>query len=132
MCVPCALPWFAALLARLGLAYPLFPTGGVRYALAALAIYRLVMLVCTDDGPFDVFLRIRERAGVYDRGADGQPTRALGRLLACPYCVGMWWATVIGMLALWPSLIGDVLIVIYGLAGAQALIQDRIYGGRDA
>ena len=93
----------------------------MRYALAALAIYRLVMLVCTDDGPFDVFLRIRERAGVYDRGADGQPTRALGRLLACPYCVGMWWATVIGMLALWPSLIGRLIVIMPG--GARALLR---------
>lgn len=53
--------------------------------LAMLAVYRLARLVADEDGPFDVFARLR---GAID------PDQAtwIGRGLVCPLCVGFWLA----------------------------------------
>ena len=50
--------------------------------LAVLATWRLSHLVAREDGPFDVVLRLRARAG------EGM----LGRLMDCPYCLSLWFA----------------------------------------
>ena len=50
--------------------------------LAVLATWRLSHLVAREDGPFDIVLRLRARAG------DGM----LGRLMDCPYCLSLWIA----------------------------------------
>ena len=95
----------------------------VRWILAALSCYRLAQLVTLDDGPADVFLRLREIAGAYQYGDDGRPARSIGRLLACPFCVGMWLATPCAALATWPSVWGDLVLAVFGIAGVQAAIQ---------
>jgi len=50
--------------------------------LCVLATWRLSHLVAREDGPFDVIVRLRARAG------DGM----LGRLMDCPYCLSLWIA----------------------------------------
>lgn len=95
----------------------------VRWALAALTCYRMAQLVALDDGPGDVFLRLRERAGAYQYGDDGRPFTSIGRLMACPFCIGVWAAVPCAALALWPSAVGDVILAVIGIAGAQAAIQ---------
>lgn len=64
----------------------------VKFLLATLACYRVVQLVVFDDGPFRLMDRIRVGVGCYEYGEDSQPQTILGRLLSCPYCVGMWMA----------------------------------------
>ncbi len=54
--------------------------GGV--SIASLAIWRLTHLFWGEDGPWDVFGRLRTMAG--DSG--------LGRLLDCFYCLSLWVA----------------------------------------
>lgn len=84
-----------------------------RLILAALATYRLAQLVAIDDGPGDVFRRLRGR---FVGGT-------VASLIHCPYCVGVYAAAVCGLLVLWPTRVGDVILVIFGLAGAQAWLQ---------
>lgn len=95
----------------------------VRWLLAALACYRLAQLIAIDDGPGDVCLRLRSLLGAYRRGADGRPDTSLGRLAACPYCLGMWLALPCAACALWPGITGDLALAVLGLAGAQAALQ---------
>lgn len=98
----------------------------VKFALAALAVFRLAELVAIDDGPFDIFLRLRTLAGSYDRDETGRAKSNLGRLLACPWCVGMWLAI---LPALWlADLTWDTVVTWLALAGAQALMEG--IGGR--
>jgi len=97
----------------------------VRWVLAALSCYRLAQLVTLDDGPGDVFLRLRERAGVYQYGDDGRPATSLGRFLACPFCIGLWLALPCAVLAIWPSAVSDAILAVFGIAGAQAAIQGK-------
>ncbi len=55
-----------------------------------LATYRVARLLVLEDGPGDVFLRIRVWAGCYEYGADGRAEKMLGRALNCPHCTGVY------------------------------------------
>jgi hypothetical protein len=59
-----------------------------RLLVAVLATWRLCHLVAHEDGPFDVVVRLRARAG------DG----LLGRLMDCPYCLSLWLAAPLALL----------------------------------
>jgi hypothetical protein len=65
-----------------------------RFVLAVLATWRVAHLVAREDGPFDVVLRVRARAG----------SGVLGQLMDCPYCLSLWiaapWAFWIGHVAI--------------------------------
>ncbi len=54
----------------------------LRVALAILATWRLTHLLASEDGPWDVIVRLRRRVG------DG----VLGRLMDCFYCATLWIA----------------------------------------
>ncbi len=53
-----------------------------QFVVAVLATWRVAHFVAREDGPFDLIVRLRARAG------DG----ALGRLMDCPHCLGLWIA----------------------------------------
>jgi hypothetical protein len=53
---------------------------------ATLAVWRLTHLFCSEDGPGDIFVRVRRLAG------DGW----VGRLLDCFYCLSLWVAAPFG------------------------------------
>lgn len=54
----------------------------LRFVLAALAVWRLTHLLAHEDGPWDVFRRLRGATA----GIPG------GRLLSCFYCLSLWLA----------------------------------------
>jgi hypothetical protein len=54
----------------------------VRFAVGALATWRLTHLLVAEDGPADVVVRLRQRAG------DGW----IGEALDCFYCLSVWTA----------------------------------------
>lgn len=90
----------------------------------ALAAYRLARLLVVDEGPGDVFQRIRMAAGAYSYGPDGLPETALGRVLNCQHCTGVWAALLLVVLhRLGATIVIDVLAV----AGLQSVI----FGGFD-
>lgn len=97
----------------------------VRWILAALSCYRLAQLVTLDDGPGDVFAWLREKAGAYQYGNDGRPFTSIGRLMACPFCIGIWAALPCAMMALQHNAASDVILAIFGIAGAQAALQGK-------
>jgi hypothetical protein len=60
---------------------------GMRFALASLATWRVTHLLAEEDGPANVVVRLRERAG------EGQ----LGELMDCFYCLSIWVAAPFGI-----------------------------------
>ena len=60
---------------------------GMRFALASLATWRVTHLLAEEDGPANVVLRVRTRAG------SGQ----LGELMDCFYCLSLWVAAPFGL-----------------------------------
>lgn len=59
-----------------------------RLTLAILATWRVSHLIASEDGPFDVIVRLRLRAG----------NGVLGKLMDCPYCLSLWIAAPLALL----------------------------------
>jgi hypothetical protein len=86
-----------------------------RFVLAALATWRLAHLFSLEDGPFDLVLKLRERAG----------TGFVGQLMDCFYCLSLWLAA---PLALYVSLEPlHWLMCWWGCAGAAGLLHQATY-----
>lgn len=113
----------------------------VKFALVALAVFRVAQMLVFDDGPADLFLRLRVWTGRYDRDEDGNPYAGVGRLrsgfgamLECPYCVGVWLAFAGMCVLLFVDGMGLGVLVwafvlVLALAGAQGALE--AVAGRD-
>ncbi len=102
----------------------------IRLILAIFSCYRLAGFLAYDEGPGSVFLKLRRWAGAYDLGQNGEPRRALGRFIRCPYCTGVWLAIVCGAGFIWPTMIGDMVLTWLGIAGAQTFVEVKNNGER--
>jgi hypothetical protein len=54
--------------------------------IVGLAAWRVTSLLVTEDGPWDVFVRLRERFGVDQPGEMGM----VQRVLSCVWCASVW------------------------------------------
>lgn len=97
----------------------------LRWALAALATWRLAQFVVHDDGPFDVLFRLRRWLGRYELDDEGMAVSGVGRFLSCPHCWGKWLGLGLAALCLWPSWWGDLVIGAWALAGAQSVLDAK-------
>ena len=63
------------------------------FVVLSLAVFRLSMLLIYDNGPFDVFQRLRIRVGIlyYDNGdMDEKEYKGWAGLLSCVWCASIW------------------------------------------
>lgn len=66
--------------------------------IAALATYRLSLLISKEEGPFDMFGRLRSALGVrFDEYSKPYPTNTLSAAVLCPYCLSAWIAGAIAL-----------------------------------
>jgi hypothetical protein len=93
---------------------------GARFALGVLATWRVTHLLAEEDGPGDLVVRLRVRAG------DGWQ----GRLLDCFYCLSVWTAMPFA-LAVAPRR-RDAPVAVLALSGAACLLERATaFGARD-
>ena len=78
--------------------------------MGVLAVWRVAHLAVVEDGPWDVFVRVRRFAG----------QGGLGRLMDCFYCMSLWVAapfaftlgtTIRERLLLWPALSAGAILI---------------------
>lgn len=82
-----------------------------RFALAAMAVWRLTHFVAREDGPFDMLRRVRSAL----------QERMFGRLFGCFYCLSIWVAL---PFAFFISLSTPEWVVAwFGLSGAAILLE---------
>ena len=96
--------------------------------LAILATWRLSNLIANEDGPFDVFARLRLRAGVY-YDVDSNPIgkNVFARGLLCIWCVSVWIAFVVSFFD--PNTVNIHTFIINWLAiSAGAIFFDEVLG----
>ncbi len=55
-----------------------------------LGIWRISSLFVQEDGPFDVFLGIREKIGIAPGSPSAVPDTFLGGLFSCVWCMSAW------------------------------------------
>jgi len=91
-----------------------------RLFLAILACYRLAQLLPLDDGPGEVFKRVRCWTG--KRAAAGGWV-GLAEFVRCPYCIGVWLALVLAIMVAWPTTAGDVFLTWWGIAGGHTALE---------
>lgn len=113
----------------------------VELGIMALAVYRVAILIAVDDGPFDVFWRLRDYVRLntgdipatqmpdgsqfrgYQAGGDaGFVPSNLARGLSCPLCVSMWLALLLVPLwSVWPAVLWFCLP--FALSGVTVVIE---------
>ena len=99
-----------------------------RWIAVILATIRITWALMSSEGPSGLLCWLRTRMGAYDYsdelGPDGRPQAitALGRFINCPYCVSLAVALLTVPLALWPSILGDILLTWLGIAGGAMLL----------
>lgn len=65
----------------------------IELVIFGLATWRVSSLIVDEDGPFDIFLRIRKLAGiVHDENGKPLmiPERFFSKLLSCVWCASVW------------------------------------------
>jgi hypothetical protein len=68
----------------------------MRELLRILATWRLTSLFVDERGPFDIFGKIRDLAGIkYDEYSRPCADTEIGKALLCPWCTSVWVGTVI-------------------------------------
>lgn len=78
------------------------PMNLIPFVSFVLAVWRISNLLVEEEGPFHVFQRIREMAGIVhdDTGVPSMiPDRFFSNLLSCVWCTSMWVA--LGMTIFW-------------------------------
>ncbi|MGH7274770.1 MAG: DUF1360 domain-containing protein [Nitrospiria bacterium] len=96
----------------------------LRLILAGLACYRLAQFVSLDNGPWNVFDRVRIAT---EQAVARHPTshfwKSIAELASCPYCQGVYAGILCASLVLWPTTGGDMVLLWLGIVGVQAFLQ---------
>lgn len=105
-------------------------SSNLRLLLALLAVYRLANIITKESGPGFIFARLRSytdhrHAAEQNARIKQGPWANLDEGLRCPFCLGVWLAGLLTLLLFYPSRLGDMFIMLFGLAGGQALLQER-------
>lgn len=97
----------------------------LRLALTILTAYRLARMIAMDDGPGFFFERLRlwakEKANKEKSNLGKWHSLAEG--LGCPFCAGVWVSLPLFALLLWPTVYGDMFLLLLSISGAQAFMQ---------
>lgn len=96
----------------------------VRIVLAILACHRLTELFLYDDGPFGIFLKLRDLVGA-NASDDWDNLSELGKLFSCPYCLGVWAAAVCALAFAVNKKAARLFLIWMGIAGAQSIITGK-------
>ena len=79
--------------------------------LASLAVFRICHLIAWEDGPGDVIVKIRKKAG----------NRWTGKLMDCPFCLSIWISFPVALI--FSKSIGEFLLNWLALSGAAVVIE---------
>lgn len=96
--------------------------------IAIFAIYRLAILVAEDNGPGFVFKHLRsfidnQALKQQNKGSEYGPWISANEGIHCSFCVGIWMAILCTILLIYSTMLGDIFLLIFGLAGAQSFLQ---------
>jgi uncharacterized protein DUF1360 len=91
--------------------------GALGFALASLATWRVSHLLAEEDGPFDLVVRLRSRAG----------SGELGALMDCFYCLSIWTAAPLAVTL--TTRRRDLPVAWLAVSGAACLLEQVSHAG---
>lgn len=95
--------------------------------LVILAVWRLSSLFVHEDGPLEIFARLRDKIGVrYDEQSRPYGSNELAKVFTCVWCVSVW----IGLLWALVFYPGNFLIGGLAYSAGAILIERAVYGSR--
>lgn len=63
----------------------------IEFVVVALAVWRLSSLLVKEEGPLDMFVRLRKFVGVkYDEFSEPYGTNLVSKIFACVWCMSIW------------------------------------------
>ena len=83
----------------------------IRSSLAALATWRITHMLAFEDGPADLFARLREHLG----------DSFFGKLMDCFQCLSVWVAAPVALLLTRRPV--EIFLACFGLSGAACLLE---------
>ena len=104
----------------------------VNFIIFGLATWRVSNLLVNEAGPFDVFTKIRERAGI--EHVDGVPTivpdKFFAQLLSCNWCTSIWVGA--GWLIMWLVLpeVAPLFAALFAFSTVAILVENQISGAK--
>ena len=90
--------------------------------LAVFATYRLANLIVEERGPFRMFGLLREWITTKAVTKKREPWDSFYGLITCRLCAGVWVAALCAALVTVDHMVGNLFLLIFGLAGAQAFL----------
>lgn len=94
----------------------------LKVTLLILSVYRLSMLIAYDNGPLGLIRAVRDFSG-RNASNSGILWQSFAELVNCPYCLGVWFALFGYILFMANHPLADFIIIVFGLAGGQALLE---------
>lgn len=89
---------------------------GMTYLLSVFAVYRLARILAMEEGPFDVFAKLRGRI-------DPEQKTWIGRGINCALCLGFWISLAFAIALNWGQVIAPPTLLDWlAIAGAQAAL----------
>ena len=99
------------------------------YLILGLATWRISNLLVNEDGPWDIFPKLRHLAGVrYDEHSNAYSTTALSKLAMCVWCLSLYLAGVLTLAYwFWPNI--AIPISLPFALSAMAVLVDKVANG---
>lgn len=93
-----------------------------------LACFRITFLLVVEDGPYRIFDRLREFAGVYQL----PPKPLAGQILECPYCTSLWVAFACCLFFGYNEAITVYVLLPFAVSGGAIMVVTYVNSDRDA
>lgn len=85
------------------------------FLIAVLVVFRLSIMVATEEGPFSIFAKLRGVSFL-------RQENWLGRGIRCPYCVSFWFGFLVALWLPLPMSVLDYIFVSLALSGGAILV----------
>lgn len=96
----------------------------VLLVIGILATWRLTSLAVYESGPFDVFQRLRDRAGVrYDEFSQPVTSNVIGKALTCHRCASVWVGLLVALVSA-QAVNAHVLLYAFALSAGAILVHE--------
>lgn len=95
------------------------------FFLLALAVWRISSLLVNENGPFDIFQRLRFSVGVRWHGASSVPETELAKVFLCLWCMSFWVGLLIALLFFWLPAFTLFCLMPFALS-AVAIVIDKL------